>query len=449
MTNVGINILIAGYYGFYNTGDEAILKSMIDRFRSERKDLTLTVVSGNPNKTSSDYNVVSVHWQDVPAISDAVKRCDLVILGGGGLFHDAYDSWDNPVEDILTPRHKGINYFSCFPILALLHEKPLVLFSLGVGPLITDHGKKLTQLAFENANLASVRDGLSRELLGSLGIDIENVLISPDPAFGLQPAFDGGNTMLSKLTGENISGPVLGVCLRHWEYEVSPLDWQEKVAKALDIFISTTRCKVVFLPFQNPPELNSSNDLLTARRIIKKMQYAKNVHLLSNAASPGLIAGIIAQCDVILGMRLHSLIFSIKAGVPAVALSYDEKVDQLMGHFEMKDYLLSIKDLSAQGLAATLQRAIQNSDEIKKRLLPQSQSMQRGFSKFSRAVLSILEDGPSPKNQPEFEKFVRELSIMKFNRLASFESSPKSMLQRLLSRLRRLKKIRDDIIHGH
>ncbi len=449
MPNVEKNILIAGYYGFYNTGDEAILKSMIDQFRSERNDLKITVASANPAKTSADYKVHSVHWQDVPAISDSVQTCDLVILGGGGLYHDAYDSWSNPVEDILTSRHKGINYFSCFPILALLHEKPLVLFSLGVGPLITDHGKRLTRLAFGNANLASVRDGLSRELLGSLGIDIENVLVSPDPAFGLQPAFDGGNTMLSKLTRENISGPVLGVCLRHWDFEVSSADWQDKVAKALDVFISNTGWKVVFLPFQNPPELNSSNDLLTARRIIKKMHYVKNVHLLSNADSPGLIAGIIAQCDVILGMRLHSLIFSLKAGIPAVALSYDEKVDQLMGYFEMKDYLLSIKDLSAQGLAATLQRTIQNSDKIRKRLLPQSKSMQRGFSEFSRAVLSILEDGPSPRKQPEFEKFVRELSIMKFNRLASLEPSPKSMLQRLLSRLRRLKKFGDDIIHGH
>lgn len=79
--------------------------------------------------------------------------------------------------------------------------------------------------------------------------------------------------------------------------------------------------------------------------------------------------------------------------------------------------------------------------------MQQSQMMKKGFSEFSRSVLDILDDDPSPRNQPELEKFVQELSIMKFNKLALLETSRRSTLQRLLSMVRRLKTSWNNAFH--
>ena len=49
-------ILISGYYGFDNFGDEAILKVLLEKL----KDCDVTVLSANPRKTFDTYGVHTV-----------------------------------------------------------------------------------------------------------------------------------------------------------------------------------------------------------------------------------------------------------------------------------------------------------------------------------------------------------------------------------------------------
>ena len=49
------NILISGYYGFNNTGDEAMIETMATLLA--KRDCSLTVLSSNPDKTNELYNV--------------------------------------------------------------------------------------------------------------------------------------------------------------------------------------------------------------------------------------------------------------------------------------------------------------------------------------------------------------------------------------------------------
>jgi polysaccharide pyruvyl transferase WcaK-like protein len=57
---MGKTLLIAGYYGFGNTGDEAILSAILSELRAQRPQLEFTVVSGNPEQTAARYKVASV-----------------------------------------------------------------------------------------------------------------------------------------------------------------------------------------------------------------------------------------------------------------------------------------------------------------------------------------------------------------------------------------------------
>src|SRR5215470_16943351 len=127
-------VLIAGYYGFGNTGDEAILTAMLSSLRSAQPDLKFVVVSGNPEQTSARYDVESALWTDLQSILDAVRRSDVVILGGGGLFQDY---WDTVADTMLTPGQVGIPFYCSFVFLAGLYGKPCMLYSVGVGPLFT------------------------------------------------------------------------------------------------------------------------------------------------------------------------------------------------------------------------------------------------------------------------------------------------------------------------
>src|SRR3990172_8284700 len=173
-------LLIAGYYGFGNAGDEAILSAIISDLRALRSDLKMTVVSGNPSETEAAQGWAAVLWTDVEKIMQAVAASDLVILGGGGLFHDY---WGFDPDSLLTQHHAGIAFFGGIPLLASLLDKPMMMYAVGVGPLFSDVGQAHTRAAFDAATFITVRDAESKRLLELIGVPPERVRVTADPAF--------------------------------------------------------------------------------------------------------------------------------------------------------------------------------------------------------------------------------------------------------------------------
>ncbi|MEG2198991.1 MAG: polysaccharide pyruvyl transferase family protein, partial [Anaerovorax sp.] len=81
-------ILISGYYGFNNIGDESILRAVVDNLKNKLEDVTITVLSQNPKSTAEKYEVHSVDRKSIWGILKSVKKCDLLVSGGGSLLQD-------------------------------------------------------------------------------------------------------------------------------------------------------------------------------------------------------------------------------------------------------------------------------------------------------------------------------------------------------------------------
>ena len=60
------------------------------------------------------------------------------------------------------------------------------------------------------------------------------------------------------------------------------------------------------------------------------MRLRDRTAITKGPATPDQTDCTLKDCDLVLGMRLHALIFAATAGVPAVAVSYDPKVDELV-----------------------------------------------------------------------------------------------------------------------
>ena len=81
-------ILISGYYGFNNIGDESVLRTVIDSLRNSMEDIDITILSHNPKDTSEKYAVHAQPRMSLLKIIKAVKNCDMLISGGGSLLQD-------------------------------------------------------------------------------------------------------------------------------------------------------------------------------------------------------------------------------------------------------------------------------------------------------------------------------------------------------------------------
>ncbi len=82
------NIVISGYYGSKNAGDEAMLSAMLEVFSELNPKLHITVISSDPEYTRKRHSVDAVNWLNVVDILKVLKKADLLISGGGSLLQN-------------------------------------------------------------------------------------------------------------------------------------------------------------------------------------------------------------------------------------------------------------------------------------------------------------------------------------------------------------------------
>ncbi|MFC1560297.1 polysaccharide pyruvyl transferase family protein, partial [Candidatus Margulisiibacteriota bacterium] len=87
-----MKILLAGYFGCGNLGDEAILEALIAGIKKYIPDPQITVLSGNPEETAECYDVVAFDRTNLRSFRRNLKNCDVFILGGGGILQDITSS---------------------------------------------------------------------------------------------------------------------------------------------------------------------------------------------------------------------------------------------------------------------------------------------------------------------------------------------------------------------
>jgi len=307
---VALKVVISGYYGFGNAGDEAILEAILSDLRSVRPKIRAVVLSGDPPATAARFGVEAVPRWNLPAVVRALRGAALFISGGGSLLQDV-TGWGS------VPYYAGLIY------LARLMGVPVFVYAQGLGPLRRRPLQALARWALNAAAEVTLRDRLSYQLARRLGVDDRKLAVTADPVFGLAArAVSAGPE----------SAPVVGVALRPDPGGDAAMDEavSEAVAAALAPRLAGWNARVVLLPL-HPGRDGSVLRLVGAK--LEDLGLGQRIVAWAPSRGAGCAAMsardwmlLFSRLDVCVTMRLHALIFAACAGVPFVALSGDPKV---------------------------------------------------------------------------------------------------------------------------
>lgn len=387
---VARRVAICGYYGFGNAGDELILAAILGEFRALRAGLAFTVISGDPASTAAGHGVDAVHWQDLPAIVELVRRADLVLVGGGGLFQE-YAGIDP--ESLLSADHYSLTYYAEPAILGALLGRPVMLYAVGVGPLYSEHGRRIVRAACEAADVVTLRDEESLSLVASLGVDPARLRLTADPAWALPVPGAGAFPAALEAALPSGAGPLVGVALRPWAVGVSPWSREQEIASALDALVEARGARLLFVPFQEAGRA-AEDDAAAAERVLGRMRHRARAAALPQGVAPGALGAVLARCDLVLGMRLHALVLAASAGVPAVALSYDPKVAAAMRQLGAGEHAVELADVEARTLSRSLVRALDGFGESRDGRRERVARLAALARENAVAALELLERGP-------------------------------------------------------
>lgn len=350
-------ILVCGYYGFANTGDEAILVALLEDLRANYPRVDIVVMAGSPGSIVGEYGVEAFHWQDVARLTDEARRSDLMVLGGGGLFQDHQGF--QPAQ-ILTSGHGTIGYYAGFALLAGMTSTPLVIYGVGVGPISSANGRDYTRMAFGCASAATVRDEASLALLSVIGADTSRVRVTADPVWTLKPAPFATAHQILHLEGVELTGTsTIGIAVRPW----GALSWARELAVALDHLVAERDALILFVPFQDSPH-PQENDAHAALAVMRQMERCERTAIIRGAYTPEERMAILGSCDLVIGMRLHAVIFAANARVPVVALSYDPKVEIVMERLGAGGRVIDLDGLTAQAVVEAASQATAVDEEL-------------------------------------------------------------------------------------
>lgn len=358
-------IVVSGYYGFGNAGDEALLEAMIAQLRALRPGVEIEVLSADPARTERAHGVRAVPRMQPLSVLSALARADLLVSGGGTLLQDA-----SSVRSIL--------YYSAIFLLAKILGKRAMLYANGVGPVYTGLGRWLSRQVVRRADAITLRDERSRRDLLEIIDPPRPVEVTADPALVLEPAGRDVARRILAAEGIPLERPLVGLSVRPWRTDRPFL---AEIAAACDRLAGEFGLTIVFLPLQHPPDLEAS---LAAMAAMKSPAYAVRRPLAARE-----LMAVLGECRLVIGMRLHSLILAAAQAVPQVGIIYDPKVEGFLASCGQAS-AGRVDDLSGEALARVAEEVLAGHQQYAGRLRDCLPELRRLAGRNAEIALGLL-----------------------------------------------------------
>ena len=348
------DIVIAGYLGFANGGDEALLSAVLSELRRRLPGKTVTVLSMRPRETEAHYGVRACHRYNMAAVVLEIRAARVLVFGGGSLIQDA------------TSRRSLWYYLSLLKI-AQKHGVRTMLFANGIGPLIRESSRRRAAEVLSRVDAITLRDRDSAELLKKLGVPSDRVTVTADTAFLLSGMAGGKSTAPEELP-EGARYAVISVRKCHG---CGGIRAGENSILRLCRYLSE-ECGIapLLMPMQYP------RDMREIDRIVKRADVPVFVRRGSFSAAD--MASVLGGADVVVGMRYHMLVFAAKAGVPPVGISCDPKVETFCREMGVPSVPVTkggVGGIDAESLCRAVRNVLADRDAIAARVRTESERM--------------------------------------------------------------------------
>ena len=338
---------LCGAYGRGNAGDEAILKGILNQLSEIDPDMPFWVMSRDPRDTRLTHKVNSLYLFNVFKFWRKLRKSQLFVNGGGSLMQDVTSS-------------RSLMFYLFTLKAAKLSGCKIIMYGCGIGPITKESNKRIAARVLNSTpDAITLRDSSSKELLDSMGVDKPEIALSADPTVNLGKATEA--RVRGAFLSEDIpaEGKKIGFCLRNWK---TPLN-EEAIVAAAEYAYKNYGLTPVFVPIETP------RDAVLGKSICDRL--AVPGYACQNRLTVEELIGMLGSMELVVGMRLHSLIFATAGGAPVIGISYDVKVDSFIKDIG-SEYCIPMEELTTEQLCgyidAVMAQPESRAEEAQKRL---------------------------------------------------------------------------------
>ncbi|OGS20182.1 MAG: polysaccharide pyruvyl transferase CsaB [Elusimicrobia bacterium RIFOXYA2_FULL_39_19] len=330
-TNKMVKVLICGYFGFNNAGDELILSSVINNLKRKADKIEFEVMYRKGVNSPFLNAIKTVNRWRIDDVINAIFKNDIVIFCGG-LFQDVTGSL-------------SLYYYLALITLAKLTGKKVMLCGVDFVPIKKSKNKILIWAVLRFVNVLTVRSEGSKKFLEENYIT--NTVLTADVVFSLR---ESNQVLYSKNKINRIA-----VALKAPENKTNYEEEVKKIVSLCKVVHQKVKAEFVFVPFHLERDYNMSVEVL------KQLDFKC---MITRWINPESLFGIIENTDLLISQRFHALVIGIMSGIPVVGISKDSKLEYFLTEFGYKNYFL--KTLDPEKTLHVVESAWENKDNALK-----------------------------------------------------------------------------------
>jgi len=313
------------------------------------------------------------------------RRAILVDIGG----YQFGDPWG---EEHAWRKLRSVKYFK-------KSGSPVFFMPQTWGPFSCASLGEAVREIVRNADLVFARDkGSFAELQKLVGPNHSNVFFAHDLAWGFQGAdLSFGREMLRKL-GLEVEGSTFTVCitpnLRVYERSAgtgSDNAYMKVLCQIIRHLCSKHDAQIVLMGHElRLSNVKTPDDRLLCGYLVESLGPDLPVVHMNQYLPAAQVKSIIGNCDLVISSRYHGLIAALSQGVPAAAIGWAHKYDELFAEFDLSANLLSLSKSEAEVLG-DIDAIVGRLPEIAKKILPVAEMMKKSGQEAISQVIRKIE----------------------------------------------------------
>ena len=260
-----------------------------------------------------------------------------------------------------------LNVSHCYALLfAIWLGKKTMIYSQTVGPFFGRFGKLTEMLCNHIVNrvdLVTVREKNSYLKYSHL----KNTHLTSEIVFSLEAedkmGADVEDIKRLKATGKI----VVGVTIHHIYYKhyFNKEEYTRIMSDIFDSIIEKYQCEVLIIPMETKYE--HGGDRPIARKMQSIAENSSQIHILSGDFDAVTTSAIIAQTDIFIGTKTHSIVCSLRSGVPTISISYQSKSNEFMALFDVLENAINLKDMNFDRFMNIFDYVYKNREVVRKK----------------------------------------------------------------------------------
>ena len=256
----------------------------------------------------------------------------------------------------------------------------MFIYSQGIGPIDHAFNRRATARALKKADGIVVRDERSAKLLEQIGLPQERIVITADPVIRMKrPDRTVGREILARAGIKKDGRLTVGWAIREKNRDST---FVREITECIRWLRENYDAESVLIPFHYEEDREVCS--VIAERTNGAAKCLSEKYLSEDMLS------IIGNMDVLVGVRLHSMIYAAIMGVPIIGVSYDPKCTAFLNSVGL-DSLSTRESFSAEAFKAEFARVLETGKEQTAAVAENMRRLQKELDTNEEMIRDIME----------------------------------------------------------